>query len=1093
MTRLIRAFPVLSVLCCLSLLLLPLPSTSQTVTGTLQGTVVTSGAEPLPGVTVTVRNRDTGQERVTVTNESGNYTVPFLPIGSYTVTANLEGLGSQQRDAAVTLNATTVSNFQLGMSMAETVTVTATQPLINVVNAEIKQSLTAQEVIDKPTPPIAGPNAMLTLAETFAGFQENPTAGQNNPTLSSGSSVNFGTGTRGTTFQINGVNNDDSSENQNRQGVALSTIKEFQVLTQNFSAEFGRATGAIVLVQTKNGTNKLAGDVYGHHSDNEWNDKFHFSRTSPKPTNSRTTLGVTSGFPLIRDRMFAFVSGEQNTFEGELNYARDIFLSSEFSAPRLTRGNDNPANRAFIESVLARFPQVTPNDPRSNRTYATVIGVNQPDDDYSFRLDWTPSSRNLLWARYQYSHQIRESQDVIIGEQARQDNEQYNIGTSWTYTFGPNVVGEARYGLGVRDTNVNIGAGNDTPIIRFIGSPVAGSIIGNAGAFPILRDQKDHQLVYNLNALVFRNHSLKAGFDIRRQQLDDFADNFSRGFYTFRATCGGTTYPSAYAAFLDGCVSTYQRGYGPFFLENQNEEENIYLEDSWAAMDGLTLNLGVRYEHVAAPEEREGRISYGFGDNEYFDPRFSFAYSPALDNRWLNMITGGPGKWSLRGGYGVSHNRLFQSVFSLSGASLRFNPPNAVFLSFTNQTNIADPTNGFVFTPGTPTTRISIAQVEPDLNLPETEHMSLTFERELLWNSSLRVSYTSKESTDQLKLSLANLPVSPLAGGIVVANHPFNAPAAGHPDLRGKKIDKIAADFQCAGTGLPGVPTNATCPNPVPIADNEVSLRVPRTNERRPDPRYGTNTLISDDGEIDYEAIEVGWLKRYSNNLSFQMNYTYSETFDNASETTFVGAGDTNVTGPERRFAYGRSRFDTPHRATLFGTYRLPFFRERKDIVGTLLGGWEISPVVRYASGTPFTVIATGGPDLNFDGFADARPVILDRSIQGRTINNPNNSQNRLPRSAFRFATPADSLGDLTDRNAFRTDDATTFDVSLRKNFRTPWGDTLALRFEGFNVTHEVQYGIPVNDISSANFGRILGTSVNYQPRRFQLGVRYIY
>ena len=112
------------------------------------------------------------------------------------------------------------------------------RPPINTTNAEIKGSLNTQEILDKPT---FNQGNFLTLAETFTGFQENPTSGQNNPTASSGSSINFnGTGTRGATFQINGVNNDDSSENQNRQGASLSTIKEFQVITNNFTAEFGR-------------------------------------------------------------------------------------------------------------------------------------------------------------------------------------------------------------------------------------------------------------------------------------------------------------------------------------------------------------------------------------------------------------------------------------------------------------------------------------------------------------------------------------------------------------------------------------------------------------------------------------------------------------------------------------------------------------------------------------------------------------------------------------------------------------------------------------------------------------------------------------
>ena len=99
-----------------------------------------------------------------------------------------------------------------------------------------------------------------------------PDIGQNNPTASSGSSINFNsTGTRGATFQINGVNNDDSSENQNRQGVALSTIQEFQVLKNGYSAEFGRGDGAVVLVQTKSGTNRLHGDAYLYRQDNDWN------------------------------------------------------------------------------------------------------------------------------------------------------------------------------------------------------------------------------------------------------------------------------------------------------------------------------------------------------------------------------------------------------------------------------------------------------------------------------------------------------------------------------------------------------------------------------------------------------------------------------------------------------------------------------------------------------------------------------------------------------------------------------------------------------------------------------------------------------
>src|SRR5262249_24796851 len=214
----------------------------------------------LPGAAVTLRNDETGTVRVAVTNDVGFFSAPFLSIGSYTATVELPGFASVTRSRVdVLLNRTTVVNFTMDPRLREQVTVTGVVTSINTTNQEVANSLTAEQVADKPS---LNPGSFLALAETFPGFQENPTSGQNNPTSSSGSSINFnGTGTRGATFQINGVNNDDASENQHRQGVAPSTIKEFQVIANSYSAEFGRGYGAVVLVQTKAGTNQVHGDL----------------------------------------------------------------------------------------------------------------------------------------------------------------------------------------------------------------------------------------------------------------------------------------------------------------------------------------------------------------------------------------------------------------------------------------------------------------------------------------------------------------------------------------------------------------------------------------------------------------------------------------------------------------------------------------------------------------------------------------------------------------------------------------------------------------------------------------------------------------
>ena len=209
------------------------------------------------------------------------------------------------------------------------------------------------------------------------------------------------------------------------------------------------------------------------------------------------------------------------------------------------------------------------------------------------------------------------------------------------------------------------------------------------------------------------------------------------------------------------------------------------------------------------------------------------------------------------------------------------------------------------------------------MEMPETRQWSLTYERRLPFDSSLRINYNGNHIPNNLKYALGNLPLSPLNGPVVVANHPNNAPAAGFPDLRGKTIDRVAADINCAGTGLPGLGVNAACPVVVPIADNEISLRVPRTNERRPDPRYGSNLIVSNDAKSWYDGIQIEWLKRLGDGLQITTSYTRSRSLDTTSEATFVGAGDSNQQGPNAAYAKGYSRFHTPHRFSFNSTYLL--------------------------------------------------------------------------------------------------------------------------------------------------------------------------
>ena len=224
------------------------------------------------------------------------------------------------------------------------------------------------------------------------------------------------------------------------------------------------------------------------------------------------------------------------------------------------------------------------------------------------------------------------------------------------------------------------------------------------------------------------------------------------------------------------------------------------------------------------------------------------------------------------------------------------------------------------------------------------------------------------------------------------------------------------------------------------------------------------------------------------------MNYTRSVAKDTTSEATFVGAGDSNQLGPDAKLTKGHSRFHTPHRFTLSGFYRLPVFADRKDLVGQVLGGWSLGFTLKLASGTPFTVIDSGGIDTNFDGFAEGRPVLVDQSLIGVVVNDPNTSTTKLPVTAFRRATPEDyAAGNLSPRNAFFGDGVRTLDLALSKTFKPISTHRLVVRIEAYNVTNAVLYNFPTTDIANVNFGRITSGASGYSPRILQAALRYVF
>lgn len=1094
---------VMATLCCC--LLLAEGAFAQTVTGTLSGRVTDRTGGVIPGVKVVIKSEQMGTVREVSSNEEGYYFAPFLNIGAYDVTVEYQGFQTvTKKGVLIELNRNTVSDFALEpASVAATVEVTGETPQIETTVGEVKHSLDVRAIDNTP---VAGRN-FISLVEQIPGFQNAPfITSSNNPTNSTGSYAAFsGTGSRSATFQIDGVNNDDSSENQNRQNVNLSAIKELQVLTNAYSAEFGRAGGAVILVQTKSGANDFHGDVYNYMQNEVFNANGYFSNRAGlnRQRVRRHQYGWTVGGPVLPDKLFFFHSGERLHNKGSSNITRFFFFPNELTARACNPGEiprplgpycldpaDHPnlaQDIAQVQAILDLYntpflQNATSSDPtgacnslvasgRPNRCI-TVTGLpnSLPVSDYSGKLDWNAPWNTVMALRYQYSRQILDSPRIILGDNfGLINNRQYNIGYTATKAWGNRQAGEFRYGFGNRTTLQNVADGNNIPIIRFGNTLAANPIIGTSANVPINRRQHDHQFVYN-HTVVFNRHTLRAGIDQRFSLHDDLASATHRGFWTFSsvdstACIANPMLPQCLDAsgqpsigftgwenLLRGFFTAFQKGFGDPVFENRYGETNLYVQDDLRWRPNLTINLGFRWEGVRAPNEKEDRLDYGFGgDYNNFEPRIGFAWTPAFSEGWLGRVTGGAGNFVIRGGYGLYHSRLFQSVFSQSGLNFRAQPPNGFFFTFSALTpctlnieprfEVADPTCGFTFTPGaasftTPTAcsltpngcgpagagvkvaenrlQTGLLQPDPNLQVPYVQQWNLTVERKLPWRMALQVSYNGNRGIGYLFYDNVNRAQFPIMSPVVTVD-------VGGGNFQPVVFDRVCVDFSdpiCVvplPNGQPNPATSGAFRNFSALTSTTATLAqkgivivggVPhgyissqqtRTNERRPDPNFLTNFPLRNFGWSYYHAMVIKVSKQYSQGLNFSGFYTWSKAIDTGSDATFTGTDTNSPVGTNRnpaRSLRGLSSFHAEHRVVINYGYDLPWYRSQLGWAGRVLGGWSISGVTTLQSGNPFTILA--GYDVNFDGGGGDRPAISDLSFLYRSVDN-GRAQNPCP------------------------------------------------------------------------------------------------
>ena len=569
----------------------------------LSGTVTDGTGAVLPGVTITLKNADTGFNRSAVTDGQGRYSFAALnPTGKWTLSVELQGFAPQHREGLeFQANTKPEINFQLGIGgLQQAVTVQASAPLIRTRESELSTILDTKQVENLPT---NGRN-FLSLLQTSGSVVA--TGG----TSSSNLSVN-GQGTRMANFVADGVSMTGreirtvNGEFGGGNGLSIDVIKELQVITNGFKAETGQSGAGTISVVTKSGTNTLSGSVYGF-----WRPSDLVAAnllTGLKTTQTRQQFGGTIGGPLKKDVTHYFANYEDTKID----------------------------DAVVVTSVLAPGTFPAPQTQRQG-----FVKVNH-------RL----SDRNALDVRYSFNHNKQEGQGVgALNTYDRRTNTEGGtdaFNTSLVSNFGANKVNEARfrYTFDVVDfySPLTAASGAESRTPDFSRAPVAVAYtgVGNLGTnpgFPQNLVEKRAQWVDHFS-IVHGPHQLKAGVDvIGSWRFVTFFNNFT-GTYTFSQ---GTKFPfnaSDPATFPFQFTQTF----GTSGLRFKDDMAGAFAQDDWEVTRGLTLNVGARWD----------KDSLFQGDNNNVAPRIGFAWN-----------AGGNTRTVVRGNTGVFYDTLESSAIN---------------------------------------------------------------------------------------------------------------------------------------------------------------------------------------------------------------------------------------------------------------------------------------------------------------------------------------------------------------------------------------------------------------------------------------------
>ncbi|HUJ15145.1 MAG TPA: TonB-dependent receptor [Thermoanaerobaculia bacterium] len=633
-------------------ILVPFAGFAQSTTGSISGNATDASGSALPGVTITATNAATGASRTVASNGSGHYEIALLPPATYRVVADLSGF--QQVQAALTINVGSTVTFDVKMkpAAAETVTVTAAAPLIDPAKSEISSVVNEKAIQSLPT---NGRN-FIDFVLTTPGVVRDVRLGD----------ISFA-GQRGTmnSMVVDGANNDNTFFGQTvgRTGSGRApyqfsedAVKEFQVNANSYSAEYGRAGGAVINVVTKSGTNDFHGSAFDYYRDKSLNANNYINEINNRPKSPYhfDQYGFTAGGPIVRDKHFFFVNGDF-----QRNSSPNLVVLGGGRIPNFPTDPASQAAIQFLTPLAQEYPQ------------------QLHQDVYLIKTDHELSNTQHLSLRYNRQRFLGvnfENGSITNSVQHTGDSDVFTDSLSAVHdmTISNNLFNEVRAQY-LKDREP--GEANDAdPEAQIFQGGNAVINIGRNTFSPRETTIKRYQIAdtatYVLNA-----HTLKAGFDYNHDNiLNYFPGNFF-GSYRFNSLADFTNKTAAsFTQAFPGPGTT-----GP--ITNPNlKETGLFVQDEWHVRPNWTVNAGLRYDRqdVAQPtvlNPDAQLLAAGYTTNKIpvdgnnIGPRLGIAWTPTQDGRTV-----------VRAGYGIFYGRTPSIMY---GTAMSNNGINVQTITFT--------------------------------------------------------------------------------------------------------------------------------------------------------------------------------------------------------------------------------------------------------------------------------------------------------------------------------------------------------------------------------------------------------------------------